>query len=62
MSEYKKLDLSALTYSDKPLSYEEALKGKKPFDFFERDFDDGLLQVKEVEKDIDRKCVKLVIS
>lgn len=62
MSEYKRLDLCSLNYAAKPLTYEEAVAGRKPFACTDEDFvNGGILKVRKAEKDENKKCVKLEI-
>ena len=63
MSEYRKLNLSALKFSDTIISHEEALKDVTPF----RLSNDAIESNKKIiitkaEKDYENKCVKLGTS
>lgn len=62
MSKYKRLDFSSLNYTDEFLSYDEVTATKEPFYFSDEDFDDnGILKIKNAEKEYAKKCVKLEI-
>lgn len=63
MSEYLRLDLSQLNFSDEIISYEEALEDVTPLKIAEEIiFGQKKLNITKAEKDSKRKCVKLEIS
>lgn len=63
MSEYRRLDLNSLNFSDDIISYEEALENVTPLKFAnEIIFGERKLNITKAEKDSDNRCVKLEIS
>lgn len=63
MAEYKKLDLTALKFSDHVCDINEALENITSMAITKDMFDEnGVLRVKSVQKDKENKCIKLLIS
>ncbi len=55
-NEYRRLDVSKLSFAKETVSIEEALKDVAPVDFISK------VDITKAEKDYDNKCVKLEIS
>lgn len=63
MSEYRRLDLNSLNFSDDIISYEEALENVTPLKFTnEIIFGQRKINITKAEKDSDNRCAKLEIS
>ena len=62
MSEYRKLNLDKLTFSDEIVSYEDALRGVTPLKVEENSTYPEKIKITKAERDYKNKCVKLEIS
>ena len=63
MSEYRKINLNTLHFSDEIISYDDALKDSAPL-CLSKEIVSGQKEIKvtKAEKDYEKKCVKLEIS
>lgn len=62
MSEYQKIDLDGINFSNETVSYEDATNGVAPLIVSDIVSDTNQIIITKAEKDYDNRCVKLEIS